>query len=75
MAEFKENDVVTDINTEKQGIIIRVLPHTRGDQKYSVFFSQEDVRDLSERDLERTVQVKDLFNRCVLLLCVGTSRI
>ena len=65
MAEFKENDVVTDINTEKQGIIIRVLPHTRGDQKYSVFFSQEDVRDLSERDLERTIQVKDLFDRCV----------
>lgn len=66
MAEFNIGDVVTDINTNQRGTIVRVLPFTRGDQKYSVFFSQDDSRDVTERDLERFIEVKDLFDRCVL---------
>lgn len=66
MAEFNIGDVVTDINTNQRGTIVRVLPFTRGDQKYSVFFSQDDNRDVTERDLERFIEVKDLFDRCVL---------
>ncbi len=66
MAEFNIGDVVTDINTNQRGTVVKVLPHVRGDQKYSVFFSQEDIRDITERDLERFIEVKDLFDRCVL---------
>ena len=66
MAEFIIGDVVTDINTNQKGTIHRVLPFKRGDQKYSVFFSQDDIRDVTERDLVRFVEVKDLFDRCIL---------
>ena len=66
MAEFIIDDVVTDINTNQKGTIHRVLPFKRGDQKYSVFFSQDDIRDVTERDLVRFVEVKDLFDRCIL---------
>ena len=66
MAEFNIGDVVTDINTEQRGMIQKVLPFTRGDQKYSVFFGQDDIRDVAESDLERYFEVKDLFDRCVL---------
>lgn len=66
MAEFNIGDVVTDINTEQRGMIQKVLPFTRGDQKYSVFFAQDDIRDVAESDLERFVEIKDLFDRCVI---------
>lgn len=66
MAEFNIGDVVTDINTEQRGTIFKVLPFVRGDQKYSVFFSQDDIRDVAENDLERFIEVKDLFDRCIL---------
>ena len=66
MAEFNIGDVVTDINTEQRGMIQKVLPFTRGDQKYSVFFAQDDIRDVAESDLERFIEVKDLFDRCIL---------
>jgi superfamily II DNA/RNA helicase/nucleoside-triphosphatase THEP1 len=66
MAEFNIGDVVNDINTNQRGTIVKVLPFTRGDQKYSVFFSQDETRDVTERDLEKPIEVKDLFDRCVL---------
>lgn len=66
MAEFNIGDVVSDINTEQRGMIQKVLPFTRGDQKYSVFFGQDDIRDVAERDLEKFFEVKDLFDRCIL---------
>ncbi len=66
MAGFNIGDVVTDINTNQRGTIIKVLPFTRGDQKYSVFFSQDETRDVTERDLEKPIEVKDLFDRCLL---------
>lgn len=66
MAEFKIGDVVTDIQTNQQGTIVKILPFVRGDQKYSVFFGQDDIRDMPECDIERFVEVKDLFDRCAL---------
>lgn len=66
MAKFNIGDIVRDINTEQRGTISKVLPFIRGDQKYSVFFSQDDIRDVTERDLEGFIEVKDLFDRCVL---------
>lgn len=66
MAEFNVGDLVVDINNNQRGSISKVLPFTRGDQKYSVFFSQDDIRDVTERDLEKFIEVKDLFDRCVL---------
>ena len=66
MAEFNIGDVVTDINTNQRGTVVRVLPHIRGDQKYNVFFSQDEVRDVAESDLEGFFEVKDLFDRCVV---------
>ena len=66
MAEFKEGDAVTDINTGQRGRIDKVLPFTRGDQNYKVFFSQDDIRNVAESELERIIEVKDLFDRCIL---------
>lgn len=66
MAEFNIGDVVNDVNTNQRGTIVKVLPFTRGDQKYSVFFNQDETRDVTERDLEKPVEVKDLFDRCAL---------
>ena len=66
MAEFKEGDAVTDINTGQRGRIDKVLPFTRGDQNYKVFFSQDDIRNVAESELERIIEVKDLFDRCII---------
>ena len=38
MAEFNVGDLVVDINNNQRGSISKVLPFTRGDQKYSVFW-------------------------------------
>jgi len=66
MAEFTIGDVVIDINTNQRGTVVRVLPFKRGDQKYSVFFNQDETRDVTERDLEKSIEVRDLFDRCSL---------
>ena len=66
MAEFNKGDIVTDVNTNQRGMIQDVLPFIRGEQKYSVFFGQDNIRDVKESSLERFIEVKDLFDRCAL---------
>ena len=65
MAEFKKGDHVTYIKTEQRGIIEEVRPFTRGDQKYIVYFSQDDSRDIAESDLELYVKTDNVFDRFV----------
>lgn len=65
MAEFKEGDKVRNIHTNKVGFITNVYQPMRGRQLYKVFYSQERHDDENENDLERFLEIRDLFDRCL----------
>ena len=65
MAEFKIFDDVRNIHTNIRGVVKEVYPSKRGRQIYKVFYSQDNIKDENENDLERFLEIKDLFDRCL----------
>ena len=65
MAEFNVGDDVRSIKTNKRGYVKKVHPAARGRQLYQIFYSQDDIRDENENDLERFLEINDLFDRCM----------
>ena len=65
MAEFKIGDAVRNVHTNIQGFVIKVYEPQRGRQMYEVFYSQDNQKPENENDIERFLEIKDLFDRCL----------
>jgi len=66
MADFNIGDTVRNIFTGQTGKVEFVHAARRGLQLYRVFYSMDSVKDEKEDDLERAVQIRDLFDRCAI---------
>ena len=62
MAYFSIGEVVRNVGTNRKGTIAAVLPARRGLQLYRVFYSESEIQDEDEMDLERIVEVRDMFD-------------
>ena len=62
MAYFNIGEMVQNVNTNRKGTISDVLPARRGLQLYRVFYSENAIEDEDEMDLERVVNVRDMFD-------------
>lgn len=70
MAEYNVGDTVRNILTNKTGKIDYVHKERRGLQLYRVWYSSDDIQDENEDDLEPNIEIRDIFDACL----VGTFR-
>ena len=70
MAEFNIGDTVRNISTNRTGKVDYVHPARRGLQTYRIWYSQEEIKDENEDDLELAIEIRDIFDLCL----AGTFR-
>lgn len=66
MACFNVGDTVRNIFTNQKGKVVFVYAARRGLQLYKIFYNEDDVQDENENDLEVAVEIRDLFDRCLV---------
>lgn len=66
MAYFNIGDTVRNIFTNQKGKVEFVHAARRGLQLYKVFYSEDNIKDENENDLEFAVEIRDLFDRCLI---------
>ena len=66
MAYFNIGDTVRNIFTNQKGKVEFVHAARRGLQLYRVFYSEDEIKDENENDLEKAVEIRDLFDRCLV---------
>ena len=65
MADFKVGDKVLELNSNRKGRVVEVLPYRRGKQLYKVLFLGEDAEELMlETNLKGDFDVSDPFECC-----------
>lgn len=64
MAKFAKGDQIRNESSGLDGVIVDVLPATRGRQTYMVMYSDGSVKSDLEKNLTPKINLEDAFERC-----------